>query len=177
MVEKQRLFVRIVASEGIKLGAKQNWHAEGGQKDSMGEEGTSSSIGAESMDDSPFTRKRTTSARVDHDDSRSMAIVSTSPTSPPPPLARSQQSSMMMKLPRNRRNSILGSGTGRSRTLSTFSSNSERPDDRLTSGTTIILEPGRASAVESRWLKEIAREKDSVIVEKFERSVHFLLIL
>lgn len=33
-----------------------------------------------------------------------------------------------------------------------------------------MLEPGRPSAAESRWLAEICRDKDPVVVEKFERT-------
>ena len=92
--------------------------------------------------------------------------------------ARSMQSEFLMRLPKNRRGSNLattsqGGGTvagGTTRTLSTFSSNSERPEevDLLPS---FILDPGRPSEVERRWLSEICRDKDPGIVEKFNKSV------
>jgi hypothetical protein len=147
-----------------------NWTREVGGKDSLDRNSTegSSSIGGSVEESVGSAGKRRTTSRFDDEDSRSMAIVSTSPTEPL--LSRSNQSSMMMKLSRTRMNSTLAPNNGRSRTLSTFSSNSDRPDDVI-KGATIILEPGRPSLLESRWLVEMAREKDSVVAEKFERFV------
>ena len=91
--------------------------------------------------------------------------------------ARSMQSEFLMRLPKNRRGSNLATmsqtaavGGGTSRTLSTFSSNSERPEevDLLPS---FILDPGRPSEVERRWLSEMCRDKDPAIVERFNKSV------
>ena len=102
----------------------------------------------------------------------------------PPPLspslmsksARSMQSEFLMRLPKNRRGSSLATASqtatpaigGTTRTLSTFSSNSERPEevDLLPS---FILDPGRPSEVERRWLSEICRDREPAIVERFNR--------
>lgn len=170
MVEKQRLFFRLVASEEVKIGSRANWNKDTGGKDSLDRNsaGGGSSIG-DSVEESVGSAKKrsiTSSARFDDEDSRLMAIVSTSPTEPT--LARSYQSSMLMKLSKGGRNALAPTAR-RSRTLSTFSSNSDRPED-IIKGTTIILEPGRPSLLESRWLAEMTREKDSAVAEKFERS-------
>lgn len=166
VVEKQRTFIRVVIGEETKTSARRNWGKEGLTGDSQ--EGDGSSIGNSVDDSTTSSRKRTSSARADHDETMNMAIISTSPLSPP--LPRSQQSAMMMKLPRNRRNSTLapGNNSGRSRTLSTFSSNSERIEDDI-KAPTIILEPGRPSMIESRWLTEICRGKDQAVVAKFDK--------
>ncbi|KAL8276331.1 hypothetical protein RQP46_011256 [Phenoliferia psychrophenolica] len=50
----------------------------------------------------------------------------------------------------------------------------DRTTDEDNKGPSIILEPGRPTAVESKWLLEICREKDKSVVEKFDRMVRML---
>jgi len=52
----------------------------------------------------------------------------------------------------------------------TYSSHSERLDE-ANLAPSVIVEPGRPSMLESRWISEICRDKDKAVVDKFERCV------
>ena len=53
----------------------------------------------------------------------------------------------------------------------TISSGSERigGGEGLEKGPSVILEPGRPTALERRWIDEMCREKEKSVVERFEK--------
>lgn len=132
------------------------------------------------------------STRPDYDDTRGMVIVSGSAVSGGSPrdallpasmaLSQSQKSASMFATrmaDRRRRPTGAGPGTGtRSQhsgsgfrkgfSTATMSSQSERPDE-TSSTPSVIVEPGQPSMLESRWLNEMCRDKESSLVGKFER--------
>lgn len=217
VIEKQRTFIRVLASPELKKSARMKWGlaasgttlegsemtigstegvlSEGGSELERGSEG--SGLGRERR------RKSSTSNGLDLKDTRGMAIVSTSPTIIPPveapssPLARSlPPNPLLMKLPKNRRGSnlaplpttslhtssplaarsipspMLTPGALLSRTYSSTSNSEQRPSFDASFGTaSIVLDPGRPSQLEGRWLAEMSRDKDSRVVESFERCV------
>ena len=127
-----------------------------------------------------------TTTRLDVEDTKGMVIVSGAATgggSPrDSPVSMSQKSASMLaarmaaarKRPGAARSHHSGSGYRGSKGFSTatMSSHSERPDE-ASSLPSVIVEPGRPSMLERRWLSEMCRDKDSADVAKFERYVPF----
>lgn len=116
-------------------------------------------------------RSRQNSSRVDYDDAKSMSIVGSALSGSPPP------GSMMSRSQRSSDGKLAATGRRRtdelSRNLShtTISSGSERIDtaEGAEKGPTVILEPGRPTALERRWIDEVCREKEKCVVERFEK--------
>ncbi|GAA5888026.1 hypothetical protein JCM6882_000255 [Rhodosporidiobolus microsporus] len=184
IVEKQRTFVRVVASEEIKRATAQYWGAHGGASTVSKSHGGSSRFGGtgdenasglstslSGMSDHSFggrSGRSRQSSKPDLEDAKAMAIISTVGSPRESPLSRSAQSATMsFERPKRK--------TARSKGISsaTFSSHSERPDEQ-SSSPSVIVEPGRPSMLESRWLSEMCRDKDPSVVQKFERIVRML---
>lgn len=163
VVEKQRTYVRLFASEEIKRGAIMKWANSGTNLHAE----MSSSAGGRSISD----RSRN-SSRADLDDTRSMSIVGSALSGSPPlgtMLSRSQRSEgMSAKLSGRARRSqtdILKSMSGCS-SNGTSERLLEEQNEKVPS---VILEPGRPSTLERRWLDEICRDKDRSVVERFDK--------
>lgn len=155
LIEKQRTYLRIVISDDIKRGVSMLWGSSHSRTDSVG-----TGSGDEGL--------RRKGSRTDLDDVAEMVIVG-SALSNSPPVSRSAQSARMRK-----RNTGMSESWGHKSRLSayTFSSGSERPEpEESERGTSVVLEPGRPTAAESKWLGEICRDKDQAVVERFERCV------
>lgn len=129
----------------------------------------------------------TVAARLDVEDTKGMTIVSGSAVSGgesprDSPVSMSQKSASMFaarmtaattaggrKRPGTRsHHSGSGYRSGRGFSTATVSSHSERPDEG-TSSPSVIVEPGRPSMLERRWLSEMCRDKEASVVAKFER--------
>ncbi|GAA5868309.1 hypothetical protein JCM1840_005630 [Sporobolomyces johnsonii] len=183
VVDKQRTYVRILASEEIKQAAFGRWGgrkssdaaARGGKDDVSGLSTSASGTSDRSFGAAEAPRSRQSSVRAELDDTRGMAIVGAGLSGSPyeSSLSRSAQSVLSMRAMRKRTTPTSQNSHGqRSKRLSaaTFSSNSERPEE-VAPGPAIIVEPGRPSMLESRWLSEICRDKDKATVERFEKCV------
>ncbi|GAA5954783.1 hypothetical protein JCM21900_005903 [Sporobolomyces salmonicolor] len=183
VVEKQRTYVRILVSEEIKQAAVGRW---GGRKssdvatrDGKGDVSALSTSASGTSDRSfgaaEAPRSRQSSVRAELDDTMGMAIVGAglSGSSYEASLSRSAQSVLSMRAMRKRTTPTSQNSHGqRSNRLSaaTFSSNSERPEE-VAPGPAVIVEPGRPSMLESRWLSEVCRDKDKATVGRFEKCV------
>ncbi|GAA5841542.1 hypothetical protein JCM11251_001256 [Rhodosporidiobolus azoricus] len=184
IVEKQRTYIRVVASEGIKRATAQYWGAYGGastvsksvtgssRHGGTGDENASGlSTSLSGMSDHSFggrSGRSRQSSKPDLEDARTMAIISNVGSPKESALSQSAQSATM-SFERSRRKTAKSKGIS----SATFSSHSERPDE-LSSTPSVIVEPGRPSMLESRWLSEMCRDKDPSVVQKFERIVRML---
>ncbi|GJN88496.1 hypothetical protein Rhopal_001462-T1 [Rhodotorula paludigena] len=190
LVVKQRTYLRVVASEAVKRATLQNWTGlqsgislatttSGGGIDasnlstSASEHSFLSHISAGGSDsgiDAASGRRSRQGSQGDFGMSGSPRDSSLSTS------ARS--ATMSARFPprvRGGGGSQSGSGTGRRKGYSTatYSSHSERLDETSVAPT-VIVEPGRPTMLERRWLSEIVRDKDQALAEKFERIVRML---
>ncbi|KAM0792404.1 hypothetical protein ACM66B_005083 [Microbotryomycetes sp. NB124-2] len=170
VLEKQRTYVRVIISEEVKKSAMLKWsHSNArGHRDDV----SSTSDGApRSSSERSYGERSRTSSKIDLADTKNMAIVGSAVSggSPPPNaalLSKSQQSGSRL-LHGNRRKTDMSraySGT----TLS--SQSSQKPEDSE-KGTSVIVEPGRPTALERNWIDEICRDKDKHAVHRFEKVV------
>lgn len=164
-VEKQRTYIRLFASAEIKRGALLKWGHSGSNLHAE----MSTSAGTRSISD----RSRN-SSRADLDDTRSMSIVGSALSGSPPPgtmLSRSQRSDGALgriggKTRRSQADLVKAmSGT----TYSSTSASERLLEEQNEKVPSVLLEPGRPTALERRWLDEICRDKDKAVVEKFEK--------
>ncbi|KAK4705621.1 nitrogen permease regulator 3, partial [Phenoliferia sp. Uapishka_3] len=204
ILEKQHSYIRIFVSEEIKRSASMHWSLSGASTSAASASGTDgprrrerehSGLVRESQLDAHFEsmklhgespaqvfgiggsgggsggsgalRIKGGAGRFDLEDARAMSIVG-SALSNSPPLSRSAQSN------RSARRRTLTAGRGRTLSSNTFSSNGSERQEETFKGATIILEPGRPTAIESKWLSEICREKEKSVVDKFEKMVRML---
>lgn len=189
ILDKQRTFVRLVANEEIKKGALMKWGTSGGggaggakaYDDLLSTSGSGRSESYASSDHSGEGGRRRSrqNSRIDLDDTRGMSIVGSALSNSPPVgaggatmLSRSQRSmegnNKLGGRKRTQTEVLRGlSGAGGT----TVSSGSERlePHAHAEKGPSVILEPGRPTALERRWIDEISREKEKSVVERFER--------
>ncbi|GAA5928834.1 hypothetical protein JCM10213_002567 [Rhodosporidiobolus nylandii] len=189
VAEKQRTYVRVVASEEIKTATAHHWGNLGGKSRSTAqasgsgaEDGTSSALstslsGASDHSFGGRSGRSRQSSKRDLDDARGMSIVGGDGVVGSPRdllLSRSAQSGSAlaaMSGEKLKKKALAGRSKGLS--TATFSSHSERPEE-LSLDPSVIVEPGRPSLLESRWLSEMCRDKDKAVVEKFERIVRML---
>ncbi|GAA6023693.1 hypothetical protein JCM10207_008751 [Rhodosporidiobolus poonsookiae] len=197
VVQKLRTYVRVVASEDIKRATAQHWgssHALSSYASSSKRGGTSAAgIGGAGTGDELGSALSTSlsgtsdhsfggrsgrsrhSSKPDLDDARGMAIVdggsgvAGSPRDSP--LSTSARSATMGSEKLRKRAQQAAKGRGIS--TATYSSHSERPDEQ-SSAPSVIVEPGRPSMLESRWLSEMCRDQDKAVIDKFERIVRML---
>lgn len=122
-------------------------------------------------------------SRPDGIDARGMAIVGGSAVSISPTLSkgssllshsfsRSFQKTSTLMLGGKQKVGGGGKGSNRAMSINTFSSNAsndKREEEEVRMSPSVILEPGRPSAMESRWIVEICRDQDKGVVEKFEK--------
>ncbi|KAK4058754.1 Nitrogen permease regulator 3 [Microbotryomycetes sp. JL221] len=170
VLEKQRFHVRVVVSEEVKRAAMLKWSHSNprGHRD----DGASTSDGApRSSSDRSYGERSRTNSRVDLDDTKNMVIVGSALSgSPPAHLSRSQQSSSRLLHAGTRRNKTQSDLT-RAFSGTTLSSQSSQRPDESEKGTSVIVEPGRPTALERKWIDEICRDKDKHVVQKFEKVV------
>lgn len=174
VVEKQRTFLRLVATEEVKRAAAMHWSETGGARD-----GSSSAPSSSAASGRSGGGRSGKGARTSVEDTRAMAIVG-SAVSGSPPLSRSAAALKFAAAANRPRTSSLNpahaapkpkpSATGPGTGTGTFSSASasERPDE-VSRGPSVILEPGRPQALEGRWLREMERDKGEAEVEAFGR--------
>ncbi|GAA5931401.1 Npr3p [Sporobolomyces koalae] len=209
IVEKERTYVRVVASESIK---RDSWHRWSGKTSrrkssdagfSLRDEATSSSTSclstsASAASDHSFTtgyhraggvsdafhpRSRQTSVRPEVEDTRGMEIKLNgfvgSPTrgggGPGESMLSQSASSVLsaraLRMAGRRGPNSTGSGSGRIRPSTVSDHSEDQRDERDNGEPSIIVEPGRPSMYESRWLSEICKGKDPATIERFERCV------
>ncbi|BGP22893.1 nitrogen permease regulator 3 [Rhodotorula toruloides] len=200
VVEKQRTYVRIVASEEIKRATSAHWASgksgvsgtesmsvSSSRPDDVGVLSTSASAASDrsfgtnrsescgSAGGSGGKAARQPSVRPDFDDARGMTMVSdtTDPLSPRVGLLSTSARSATMSVRRTRTPRNQQGHRSKGLSTATYSSHSDRPDETALTPT-VIVEPGRPSMLESRWLSEMCRDKDKVIVDKFERIIRML---
>ena len=167
VVEKQRTFLRLVATEDIKQSAAAHWSETGGAQ------GTSSSALSSSVaSDRSASGRSQRSAKASVEDAKAMAIVG-SGLSGSPPLSRSAAALKFAAASGRRRTSSLNPANAAPKPKlasanGTYSSASDRPEE-VTKGPSIIPDPGRPTSHESRWLKEMERDKQASDVDKFRR--------
>ncbi|KAJ8295533.1 Nitrogen permease regulator 3 [Rhodotorula toruloides] len=200
VVEKQRTYVRIVASEEIKRATSMHWGS--GKSGVSGTEGMSVSssrpddagmlsTSASAASDHSFGTNRSdghsstgggggrsarqSSVRPDFDDARGMTVVSgaADPLSPREGLLSSSAKSATKSMRRTRTPRSQQGHRSKGLSTATYSSHSDRPDETALTPT-VIVEPGRPSMLESRWLSEMCRDKDKFVVDKFERIIRML---
>ncbi|GAA6061576.1 hypothetical protein JCM10212_004326 [Sporobolomyces blumeae] len=213
VVEKQRTYVRVVASEDIKRESSARWSGRrrkgsdgarskddvslstsaSGTSDHSWNAPRSSGLGglsAPASDGFGGHRSRQSSVRPEIDDTRGMEIKLSGTVGSPGAagagtgdayLSRSASSVLSARALRMSRTKppSFGSGgagaggRGKSATYSSHSqSQSEDPRaDESGGGTSVIVEPGRPSMYESRWLSEMCKGKDAATVDRFERCV------
>ncbi|GAA6026990.1 hypothetical protein JCM8097_006020 [Rhodosporidiobolus ruineniae] len=194
VVAKQRTFVRVVATESVKRATALHW---------SGRPDAGSSVAPSQADKTPVlstslsgtsdhsfggrsgrSRQSTCSAaaRADLNDARGMSIVGeddpageTHYSPKESQLSRSAQSATMGSEKLRRRSGPTSHGQRSKGLSSAFSSHSQSErQDELQAGPSVIIEPGRPSMLESRWLSEMCRDKDKAVVQKFERIVRML---
>lgn len=177
---------RAALQSGVSLASSSRGDDHASQLSTSAGATSDHSFGASSRrSDGKFPRASVgTTTRLDVEDTKGMVIVSGAATgggSPrDSPISMSQKSASMLaarmaaarKRPGGARSHHSGSGYRGSKGFSTatMSSHSERPDE-ASSLPSVIVEPGRPSMLERRWLSEMCRDKDSADVAKFERYV------
>lgn len=206
VIEKLRTFIRVVISPEIKKAVRERWKktrsTTTGSEITSEDNGSSSGIGdsASAHAISPAehtvksgssaaggggerTRARTSSARLDFNDTRSMAIVGMGIGSSSGEVLSRSAGSMSQSL---RVRSMLAAGATmsaggssgggkRDRGFSTTASSNginkmnDGEDEDDMDRSTVLLEPGRPTARESRWLSEICTGKEREVVARFER--------
>ncbi|GAA5947319.1 hypothetical protein JCM3765_001624 [Sporobolomyces pararoseus] len=199
LVEKQRTYVRVVASDQIKRESALRWSGKLRKSSDAGlsrDEATSSSsfLSTSASDhgmggfqrgagvsDAFYPRSRQTSVRPDLDDTKGMEIkLSGAATSGSPQnqngeslLSRSASSVLSARALRmgKKAPTSLGSGSGRVRPSTVSDHSEDLRDEKGESGPSVIVEPGRPSMYESRWLSEMCKGKDAATVDRFEKCV------
>ncbi|GAA6006448.1 hypothetical protein JCM11491_004964 [Sporobolomyces phaffii] len=204
LVEKQRTYVRVVASDAIKHESSSRWRRkresdaglsrdEATSSSSFVSTSASASAGAGGSD-AFYPRSRQTSVRPELDDTRGMEIklssggVGTATTTTTMGIAspnahgesllsRSASSVLSARALRmagagRRAPTSVGSASQSGRVRpSTVSDHSEDHRDDPVHGPSVIVEPGRPSMYESRWLSEMCKGKDAATVDRFEKCV------
>ncbi|GAA5900236.1 Npr3p [Sporobolomyces salmoneus] len=203
VIEKQRTYVRVVASEQIKQETALRWSGKlrkssdaGLSRDEATSNGSVLSTSASATSDHSLTglqqqrgggiseafypRSRQTSVRAELDDTKGMEIKLSgtavgSPNANGESLLSRSASSVLsgraLRMGSKKAPTSLGSGSGKVRP-STVSDHSEDPrDEKGGNGPSVIVEPGRPSMYESRWLSEMCRGKDAATVDRFEKCV------
>ncbi|KAM0753536.1 hypothetical protein T439DRAFT_353332 [Meredithblackwellia eburnea MCA 4105] len=158
-----------VTSGGRSL---QSYHSTG--EESSGSTGAGSNSSAGALGGTRLVRHGV--GRPDFEDTKAMAIVGSVLSNSPPVgmvLSRSSQSNRSFGATGRRRTLTSQSQKGKAFSGTTYSSVDER-NEEVEKGPSIILEPGRPSAVESKWISEICREKEKTVVDKFEKMVRML---
>jgi hypothetical protein len=113
--------------------------------------------------------RRGKNGRADNEDTKGMLIVATSGAGSSASgsalsLSPAMSTSFQSRMARRR----LAEGMRRG-SMSTFSEGSEKMEqDEAGKGPSVIIEPGRPSALEVRWINEMSRDKDKVVVENFD---------
>lgn len=217
LVEKQRTYVRVVASEQIKRESALRWSGKLRKDSDAGlsrDEATSGSSflstsasatsdhsiagglfqraagGGGGVGDAFYPRSRQTSVRPELDDTNGMEIKLSGAAGASPSnaaaaatassaradeamLSRSASSVLSaraLRMGRDRK-APTSFGSGGKVRPSTVSDHSDDPRDggATTRGPCVIVEPGRPSMYESRWLSEMCKGKDATTVDRFER--------
>ncbi|GAA5835292.1 hypothetical protein JCM9279_004498 [Rhodotorula babjevae] len=195
VVDKPRTYVRVVASEVIKRATTQHW---GGLESGVSGATTSGTglSGRAPTDDSASQLSTSASAASDHsfgsayrrsrlamgggggvhDDEAGRGggggpCGADSPRDSP--LSTSARSATMSARPPRSRRAAAPAQRAKGLSRATYSSHSERLDEGNLAPS-VIVEPGRPSMLESRWISEICRDKDKAVVDKFERMIRML---
>ena len=197
IVEKQRTYVRIVASEEIKRESQARWSGKTRKSSTAGlsvDETSSSSVLSTSVggtsdhsltggfnqrgvvNDAFHPRSRQTSVRPELDDTKGMEIKLSGTIGSPGNtgeafLSKSASSVLSVRALRMAKKTptSFGSGNGRPRPSTVSDHSEEQRGDEKGSGPSIIVEPGRPSMYESRWLSEMCKGKDTATVDRFEK--------
>ncbi|GAA5938359.1 hypothetical protein JCM3775_000871 [Rhodotorula graminis] len=198
VVDKPRTFVRVVASEAIKRATTQHW---GGLQSGVSG-ATTSGTGISGRDDSASQLSTSASGASDHSFGsayrRSRLAVGGSAPGEDGEGARdgraggagagaggadsprdsqlstsARSATMSARPPRSRRAAAAPAQRAKGLSTATYSSHSERLDEGNLAPS-VIVEPGRPSMLESRWISEICRDKDKAVVDKFERIIRML---
>ncbi|BGP38026.1 Nitrogen permease regulator 3 [Rhodotorula kratochvilovae] len=191
VVDKQRTYVRVIASETIKRATAAHWSgaqsgvsgagtsgtgagpksAASGAEDAASVLGTSASGASDRSFGSAYRHARQASRSggggEDDEAARGMAVVSGGADDSP----LSTSASMHARAVRCRRAAPAQRAKGLS--TATYSSHSERMDE-TNMAPSVIIEPGRPSMLESRWISEMCRDQDKAVVDKFERIIRML---
>ncbi|GAA6051149.1 hypothetical protein JCM3770_002563 [Rhodotorula araucariae] len=197
VVDKQRTYVRVVASEAIKCATTAHWSGvqsgvsgattsgtgtgAAGPKSSAAEDAASQpSTSASGVSDhsfgSAYHRHAGRASRGGDDgeaDALAMAVVPGGGAGADDSLlsTSARSASMHARPVRCRRAAPAQRAKGLS--TATYSSHSERMDE-TNMAPSVIVEPGRPSMLESRWISEMCRDQDKAVVDKFERVIRML---
>jgi hypothetical protein len=142
-------------------------------------------VGAGAISDAFYPRSRQTSVRPELDDTKGMEIklsgasVVVGGGSPQNAngeslLSRSASSvlsgrALRMGMSGRKAPNSLGSGSGKVRPSTVSDHSEDLRDEKGGTGPSVIVEPGRPSMYESRWLSEMCKGKDAATVDRFEK--------